>query len=213
MLKCGPKKQEPISGVLKVNRSIRFQMFAGTLALLALSAGNYLVAVPTAQGFVLFCLVNGACLFAAAAVLRSLIDRHAAGRAETLESYLPDDVVRELCVDNQLTGMHRSSVFESGEALVRLLGEHIQQQNELLRAGFKDSFGETLTATTAQLAGGSSDMSSADLDASGRMAFLYSANGNSSDDYPDEQTLAKLRAELAALQDQFNTDVHLFKKT
>lgn len=196
-----------------MNRSIRFQTFAGTLALLALSAGNYLVAVPTAQGFVLFCLVNGACLFAAAAVLRSLIDRHAADRAETLESYLPEDVVRELCVDNQLAGMHRAAVFESGEALVRLLGDHIQQQNELLRAGFKDCFGETLTATTAQLADRFPGTASVDSNLCGSLASYQSANEKSGGVYPDEQTLAKLRAELAALQDQFNTDVHLFKKS
>lgn len=194
-----------------MTRSIRFQTFAGTLALLSLSAGTFLVAVPGAQGFTLFCLVNGACLFAGAAVLRSLIAHHGAERAEKLESHLPDEVVRELCVENQLTGLHRSAVFESSESLVALLGEHIQQQNELLRAGFRDSMGETLTATTAQLAMGSPSVSGAGFSSTATCTDQFMGE-DSAVSFPDEQTLAKLRAELAALQDQFNTDVHFFKR-
>jgi len=185
-----------------VSRSIRFQIFAGTVALLAMNAGVYLSVVPTGEGFGLFCLLNAALFFTAAAVLRMMVSLSSNSRACDLELFLPADVSRELYMDNNLFGLHRQAMIESPESLVKLLGEHIQQQNELLRAGFNDSFGSLATATTSQISNPSTENETQET--------LF--GGVKSVSYPDEETLARLRSELAALQDQFNTDLNQFRK-
>lgn len=199
--------------------SDRARLIAGVVSLLAFSTGAFLsansvtgqasVGAPGNGGVWLFCLMNGAFLMTAAFVLKTVIAQRAAQNAARLHACLAPDILRQIQADLPIAASpvdaSRLAATVSPETLIAQLGDHIVKQNQLLGTGLSD----LLDGQTASI--GSAMYSPDSINAAHP---INSADAQSDCQWrePDAETLQKLRAELAALQDQFNTDLFFLKK-